>query len=103
MNPQKITQQWLDFQKQSFENFQSIWQLAQTHTSSTVDRMLDQAFWVPQENRQMLESWRTMMDKERERYAAFVDRGFTIYEEMLAPLTKAVSTKTTKTQQSKAE
>jgi hypothetical protein len=100
MNPQKITQQWIAFQKQSFENFQSIWQQTQTQTSSTVDRLLDQAIWVPQENRQMIENWRTLMNNERDRYTAFVDRGFTIYEEMLEPLTKAVSTKP---QPSKAE
>ena len=74
MNPQKITQQVLAFQKQSFENFQSVWQLAQTQTSSTMDRLLDQA-WVPQENRQLIENWRTLIKKERDRYTAFVDRG----------------------------
>ena len=99
MNPQKITQQWLAFQKQSFENFQSVWQLAQTQTSGTVDRLLDQA-WVPQENRQLIENWRTLIKNERDRYTAFVDRGFAIYEEMMEPLTESVSTTT---QQSRAE
>lgn len=93
MNPQKITQQWLAFQKQSFENLQSIWQLAQTQTSGTVDRLLDQT-WVPQENRQLIENWRTLIKNERDRYTAFVDRGFAIYEEMMEPLTEAVSTTT---------
>ncbi|WP_419658582.1 hypothetical protein Dvar_74140 [Desulfosarcina variabilis str. Montpellier] len=93
MNPQKITQQVLAFQKQSFENFQSVWQLAQTQTSSTMDRLLDQA-WVPQENRQLIENWRTLIKKERDRYTAFVDRGFAIYEEMMAPLSETVSTNT---------
>jgi hypothetical protein len=102
MNPQKITQQWFAFQKQSFENLQSIWQLTQTQTSSTVDRLLDQAGWVPRENRQLLESWRALMIKERERLAAFVDRGFSIYEGMLEssptlPTPKAKTAKTTKT------
>ena len=75
MNPQKITQQWFAFQKQSFENFQSIWQQTQKQTSSAVDRLLDQSVWIPQENRQIIENWRSLMKKEGERFAAFVDRG----------------------------
>lgn len=96
MNPQKITQQWLTFQKQSFENFQSIWQLTQTQTSTTVDRLLDQTFWVPQEGRKLLESWRLLMKKERERFTAFVDRGFGIYEEMLGASPASPTTKPSK-------
>ena len=76
MNPQKITQQWLAFQKQSFESFRTMFQLAQTQTSDTMDRLLDQAIGVPKENRQAIENWRALMQKEHKRYAAFIDRGF---------------------------
>jgi RNA polymerase-binding transcription factor DksA len=97
MDPQKITQQLLAFQKQSFENFQSVWQHTQTQTSTTVDRLMDQVLWIPKENRQLLESWRLLMKQERERFAAFVDRGFGICEEMLASSPKSSTTKTSKT------
>jgi hypothetical protein len=91
MNPQEITNQWLSFQKQSFETVQSIWQLTQTQTTGTVDRLLDQTFWVPKEGRQFIENWRSLMKKENDRLSAFIDRGFAIYEEMLEPTTKAAS------------
>ena len=84
MNPQKIAQQVLAFQKLSFENLQSAWQLSQTQTSNTVDRLMDQVFWVPRESRQMLENWRLVMKKDRERVAAFINRGFTICDDLLA-------------------
>ncbi len=93
MEPQKITQQLFAFQKQAFENFQSAWQLTQTQTSNTVDRLMDQALWMPQEGRQFVENWRSLMKKERERVAAFVDRGFSIYEEMLVPSPSVPATK----------
>ena len=93
MNPQKITQQWLAFQKQSFENLQNIAELAQAQTSDTMDRLLDQTIGVPRENRQVIESWRALVKKERERYAAFIDRGFSIYENILSPSIKAAPAK----------
>ena len=97
MNPKKITQQLLAFQKQSFENFQSILQLGQAQTANTVDRLMDQALWVPQGSRQLLESWQLLMKKEGERVVALVDRGFTIYEEMLASPQASSTIKTNKT------
>lgn len=105
MNSQKISQQWLTFQKQSFENFQNMWQLAQTQTSDTLDRLLDQAIGVPKENRQLIESWRTLMKKENKRFAAFIDRGLSIYSNMLEPSTKTAPTKSaaSKTSQTNAE
>ena len=100
MNPQHITRQWLAFQKQSLENMQSVWQLSQTQSADAVDRLLDQGVWVPEQGREMIENWRTLMKKERERFAAFVDRGFAIYEAMLEPSTRV---STVKTKQPKAE
>jgi hypothetical protein len=94
MNPQEITQQWIAFQKQSYENFQSIWQLTQDQTSSTVDRLLDQTVWVPQESRRFFDNWQVLMNKENDRFAAFMERGFGIYEEMIEPSKDVPATQT---------
>jgi hypothetical protein len=83
MDAMNVTQQMIAFQKQSFNNFQRIWDLAQSQTSGAVDRMMDQATWMPSEGRQALENWRALMKQERERFSAYVDQSFAIYEKML--------------------
>lgn len=101
MDAMNVTQQMIAFQKQSVNSFQSIWDLAQAQTSSTVDRMLDQATWMPSEGRQALDSWRTLMTQERERFSAYVDQCFAIYEKMLSAPQAATPAKTKKTNDAK--
>lgn len=97
MDTMTTTQQMIAFQKQSFANFQDFWDLAQTQTSSTVDRFMDQALWIPTEGRKALGDWRAIMKQERKRFAAYVDRQFTIYEKMVAAPQAATPAKTKKT------
>jgi hypothetical protein len=90
MEPLTVTRQMLAFQKQAVNNFQHMWDLAQTQTSTTVDRLMDQAAWMPRESRQALENWQALMKQERERFSAYVDQCFGVYEKMLdAPRAKA--------------
>jgi hypothetical protein len=97
MEPLNVTRQMLAFQKQAVNNFQSMWDFAQTQTSSTLDRLMDQAAWMPQESRQTLENWRTVMKQERERFSAYVDQCFVGYEKMLDSPQAATPAKTKKT------
>ena len=97
MDAINVTRQMLDFQKQAVNNFQSMWDFAQTQTSTTVDRLMDQASWMPQESRQALENWRTLMKQERERFSADVDQCFVVYEKMLDAPQVATPAKTKKT------
>lgn len=97
MDAMKVTQQMIAFQKQSFNNFQSIWELTQTQTSSAAGRLMDQALPIPAEGRQALENWRTLMKQARERFSAYVDRSFAIYEKMLDAPRAATPAKTKKT------
>ena len=83
MDVMNVTKQMIAFQKQSMNSFQSIWDLAQAQTSSTVDRVMDQNAWIPPEGRQAIENWRTLMKQERNRFTAYVDQYFAIYEKML--------------------
>jgi hypothetical protein len=83
MDVMNVTKQMVAFQKQSMNSFQGIWDLAQAQTSSTVDRVMDQNAWIPPEGRQALDKWRTLMKQERDRFAAYVDQYFAIYEKML--------------------
>jgi hypothetical protein len=101
MDAMNVTRQMLDFQKQAVNNFQNMWDLAQTQTSTTVDRLMDQAAWVPQESRQALENWRTLMKQERERFSAYIDQCFVVYEKMLDAPQAATPAKTKKTNDNK--
>jgi len=101
MVPLNVTRQMLAFQKQTVNNFQSMWDLAQTQTSSTVDRLMDQAAWIPKESRQALENWRTLMKQERERFSAYVDQCFVVYEKMLDAPQAATPVKAKKTNNNK--
>ena len=83
MDAMNLNQQMIAFQKQSIHSFQSIWELAQAQTASVADRMMDQATWMPKEGRQAFDSWRTLMGQERERFSAYIDQCFAIYEKML--------------------
>ena len=93
MDAQQVTQQMIAFQKQSLENVQRFWDLAQTQAAGTVDQLFDQAPWIPEENRHILDNWRTMVKKEQERLAAYAERGFAIYEKMFSPPTAPKTTK----------
>ncbi len=93
----KVTRQMLAFQKQSFDNFQSLWDLTQTQTSGAGGWLMDQAQWIPAEGRQAMEKWLTLMNQERERYTACVDRGFAMYEKMLNEPQAPTPAKTKKT------
>jgi len=101
MDAMNVTRQMFDFQKQAVNNFQNMWDLAQTQTSTTVDRLMDQAAWVPQEGRQALENWRMLMKQERERFSAYVDQCFVVYEKMLDVPQTATPAKTKKTNNNK--
>ena len=96
MDAMNLTQQMIAFQKQSFHSFQSIWDLAQAQTSSTLDRVMDQTTWIPKEGRQALENWRTLMNEERDRFSAYVDQCFATYQKMLGAPQVTTPTKTKK-------
>jgi len=97
METKNVTRQMLAFQKQAVNQFQSMWDLAQTQTASAVDQLMDQAAWIPEESRQPLENWRTLMNQERERFSAYVDQCFVIYEKMLVSPQAATPAKSKKT------
>ena len=92
----KTNQQMLAFQKESFATLQNLWKHTQNQASDTLNQIMDQSPWMPAQGRQAVEKWLTFMNQERQRYTAYVDRGFAIYEKMLSP-TKAATAPKTKT------
>jgi hypothetical protein len=82
METANVTQQMITFQKQSFDNFQRIWEATQTQTDETIDRWMDQALWSPPECRQAIENWRQAMETMRNHVNAYVAQSFDICEKM---------------------
>ena len=101
MDAMNVTQQMIAFQKQAINNFQRIWDFTQAQTADNLDRMIDQAVWIPREGRQALENWRTLMNQERDRFSAYVDQSLAMYEKMLTPSPAAPPAKTKKTNETK--
>ncbi|BBO69885.1 hypothetical protein DSCA_38150 [Desulfosarcina alkanivorans] len=94
MDAMKVNQQMLAFQKESFAAFQNLWELTQNQASDSVSQMMDQSPWMPEKGRQAMEKWLTLMNRERKRYTAYVERGFAIYDQMFSPPKAATAPKT---------
>ena len=80
----QITKQVIDFQKTSFENWYSAVTLFQDQAVSTVDMMLDQAYMIPEDGRNAIQGWMGVMQEERDRFKAYVDKGFSALEKAIA-------------------
>ena len=84
MEASQITKQVIDFQKTSFENWYSAMSLFQDQAVSTVDMMLDQAYLIPEDGRNAIQSWMGVLQEERDRFKAYVDKGFSTLEKAIA-------------------
>jgi hypothetical protein len=95
----QIAKQVIDFQKISFDNWFSAMALVQDQAASTVDKMLDQANWMPNEGRKAIQSWITACTGERDRLKSYVDESFAGAHQLFtktkkaAPQPKAKATK----------
>lgn len=84
MEASQITKQVIDFQKTSFENWYSALSLFQDQAVSAMDLMLDQAYLIPEDGRNAIQGWMGVMQEERDRFKAYVDKGFTTLEKVIA-------------------
>ncbi|MGD9369175.1 MAG: hypothetical protein PVH87_25940 [Desulfobacteraceae bacterium] len=57
MGTNPITKQVLDFQKGAFSSWYGAMSILQEQAAFTVDTMLNQASWIPEEGRQAILSW----------------------------------------------
>ena len=80
MNADKITKQMIDFQKLSFENWFNAVSLVQDQTVSAMDKMLDQATWLPEDGRNAIQNWMGAVQDECDRFKGYVDSGFVSLE-----------------------
>lgn len=89
----QIAKQVIDFQKISFDNWFGTVALVQDQATSTVDRMLDQANWMPSEGRKAIQNWMSACTDERDRLKAYVDESFVGAQQLFDKPKKAAPAK----------
>lgn len=96
MEAYQITKQVFDFQKGAFSSWFDVWSILQDQTDLTVDTMLNQASWIPDEGRQVIFNWVSACKNEGDRYKAYVEESFSGLEKHLVQEIKAAPAKTKK-------
>lgn len=88
MEQTQITKRVIDYQKLSFDHWYNAMSLIQDQAESTMDLMLNQASWIPQEGRSAYQSWINVCQQERGRFKSYVEKGFAALEKALTESTK---------------
>lgn len=89
----QIAKQVIDFQKTSFSSWYDAVSLMQNQAVSTLDTMLDQSTWIPEEGRQAISSWINVCEQERDRLKSYIDDSFTGAEKLVATAKKPSAAK----------
>lgn len=95
MEYNQITKKVIDFQKMSFENWYEAVAIAQDQAVSTMNMMLNQATWIPDDGRNAVQSWMNVCKEERNRLKTYINKGFSVLEGTVTEASKAAE-KTTK-------
>ncbi len=85
MEATKISKQAMNFQKMTFENWYKAMTLMQDQAVSTMDKMLGQATWMPEDGRNAIQNMVGVIQDERDRFKSYVDDSFVTLEKALAP------------------
>ncbi len=88
MEPIQMTKKVIDFQKMSFDHWYNAMSMIQDQAGSTMDLVLNQATWIPEDGRNTLRNWVNVCQQERGRFKTYVDKGFTALEKAVADVAK---------------
>lgn len=81
MEPKVIAKQMIDFQKTTFDNTFNAVVMLQSQAEKMANTMLDQASWLPAEDRKTIKEWGNVYKNERENFKKAVDEHFKKAEE----------------------
>lgn len=76
MDSAKITKQMIDFQKTTFDNTFSAMVMLQEQTERMANTLLEQAAWMPEEGKKVINDWVKAYKKGREDFKKSVDDNF---------------------------
>lgn len=93
MEANQITKQVLEFQKGAFSSWFGVLSILQDQADLTVDTMLKQTRWMPDEGRQAILSWVSACRQESGRYKAYVEQSFSGFEKYLVEEIKSAKAK----------
>lgn len=96
MEPNQMTKQVLDFQKGAFSSWFGVLSVLQDQADLTVDTMLKQNRWMPDEGRRAILSWVSACRQERGRYKAYVEQSFSGFEKYFVEEIKSAKAKSKK-------
>ncbi len=85
MEANKISKQAINFQKMTFENWYKAMTMVQDQAVSTMDKMLDQATWIPEDGRNAIQNMVGAIQNERDRFKGYMDDSFVSIEKVFAP------------------
>jgi polyhydroxyalkanoate synthesis regulator phasin len=93
MDSSKIAKQMIDFQKTTFDNTFNAMVLLQNQAESMVSTIMDQATWMPEEGRTVINDWVKAYKKGREDFKKGVDENFKRVEDFFGAFDKGIKTK----------
>ncbi len=88
MEQSQLTKKILDFQKMSFDHWFDAVSLIQNQAENTMDMMLNQSTWIPEDGRNALNNWANLCQQERGRFKTYVDKGFSALEKAVLATAK---------------
>ncbi|MBT8342239.1 MAG: hypothetical protein HKP58_15680 [Desulfatitalea sp.] len=84
----QVAKRMLNMQKSSFDHWFNTVSLVQNQAESTVDMVLNQAAWLPENGRNAIQSWMSVCQKERGRFKTYMDNGFVAFEKAFTEAVK---------------
>lgn len=94
MEPVKIAKQMIEFQKATFDNSFSAMGMVQEQAERMLNMSLEQATWLPEEGKKVIDEWIKAYKKGREDFKKTVDENFAKVEAFFAGTEKGTKTKT---------
>ena len=88
MEPLKMAKQMIDFNKATFDNSFSSMVLLQEQSEKMVKAFMDQATWLPEEGKKVLNEWVTAYKKGREEFKKMVDESYKKVDDYFADASK---------------
>ena len=88
MEPLKLAKQMIDFNKATFDNSFSSMVLLQEQSEKMVKAFLDQATWLPEEGKKVLNEWVAAYKKGREEFKKMVDESYKKVDDYFADASK---------------
>lgn len=73
---ENIAKQIIDFQKSTFDNSFNAVVMLQDHAERMTKTVMDQATWLPEEGKKVMDEWVQMVKKGRDDFKELIDQNF---------------------------